>query len=257
MLSIYCPLHRYLQSAQIKSSRYKQVSVLWCFFAVVLIAIVKIIEMVLVESQKVEAADCNQYFDSDAKQQCNQLDGCQWNTTALMNQTDSLTVLPSLVVTSDGNEYTCAERDRHSGNRCQKIRCEDIRDESKCTLSSTRNWCSWNLGHQQCEREEQHFDTMSLFVVVQTLIFGSGLIYTLWEGMKSNEIKKEAFPYVIRMKYSELLVRTSLATCALSFSRNGWLNVALFDTHCRATRCRLFRNVRTGRSTSDRGEKPR
>ena len=106
MLSIYCPLHRYLQSAQIKSSRYKQVSVLWCFFAVVLIAIVKIIEMVLVESQKVEAADCNQYFDSDAKQQCNQLDGCQWNTTALMNQTDSLTVLPSLVVTSDGNEYT-------------------------------------------------------------------------------------------------------------------------------------------------------
>ena len=236
VLSIYCPLHRYLQSAQIKSSRYKQVSVLWCFFAVVLIAIVKIIEMVRVESQRVEAAECSKYFDSDAEQQCNQLDGCQWlpDPTAPINQTDSLTVLPSVVVTSDGNEYTCAESagpaDGLGTNRCQRIICEDILAVSNCTLKATNQWCSWNLGHQQCEREEQHFDTMSLFVVVETLIFGSGLIYTLWEGMKSNEIKKEAFPYVVRMKYSELLVRTSLATCALSFSCFDWLNIALFDT---------------------------
>ena len=204
-------LRLYLQSAQIKSSRFKQVSVLWCFFAVVLIAIVKIIEMVIVESQKVADADCGKYFEHDPEDQCNQLNGCQWTPAAVqVNATGSDTVLPSVVVTSDGDEYTCAKNaelgdDQFDTNSCHAIVCEDILAERNCTLDATSQWCSWNLGHQQCEREEQHFDTMSLFVVVETLIFGFGLIYTLWEGMKSNEIKREAFPYVIRMKYSELL----------------------------------------------------
>eukprot|EP01043_Picozoa_sp_COSAG02_P023122 COSAG02_NODE_1225_length_13785_cov_12.911588_6_plen_1460_part_00 len=188
-------LRLYLQSAQIKSSRFKQVSVLWCFCAVVLMAVVKIAEMVVVESRKVAATDCSKFFEgSNPGRECDSTIGCQWvgPNPALSDQ--SRLSAPSLIAPFGSNQ-----------NQCKQIDCEKINDESKCTLDASNQWCTWNFGHQQCERAEQHFDTMSLFVVVETLIFGLGLIYTLWQGMKSNEIKTEAFPYVVRMKYSELL----------------------------------------------------
>lgn len=44
-----------------------------------------------------------------------------------------------------------------------------------------------------------------MFVLFDTFLFGTGLLVTMWSGMKANEIKQEAFPYVLRMKHAELL----------------------------------------------------
>ena len=75
-------LRLYLQSAQIKSSRYKQVSVLWCFIAVVMTALLKIIEMIVVQTHKAAnpGAVCNIYFPNRtaAPEGCNSMRGCIW-----------------------------------------------------------------------------------------------------------------------------------------------------------------------------------
>jgi hypothetical protein len=44
-----------------------------------------------------------------------------------------------------------------------------------------------------------------MFALCDTLLFGMGLLMTMWSGMKNNEIKKEGFAYIVRMKLSELL----------------------------------------------------
>ena len=39
-----------------------------------------------------------------------------------------------------------------------------------------------------------------MFVLVETLIFGVGLLMTLWGGMKSNEIKSEGDKFSLYAK---------------------------------------------------------
>ena len=99
----------------------------------------------------------------------------------------------------------------HSG--CLPVNCESLRltgnssSPEDCAYynKGTVDTCDWDTGKQQCVDVAQHFDTMTLFVVVETLVIGIGLVLTMYQGVLANEIKKEAFPYVVRMKLSELL----------------------------------------------------
>jgi hypothetical protein len=148
-------LRLYLQSTSIKTSRYLQASVLWCFFGVVAMSVIKIIEMVVVQSEKTqEALLCTQFFDDSAPahHQCNQINGCMW-----INQTQSHVALPS-----DAQE--CAV------NRCVPVTCTALKSPDECNQND--KYCDWD-SVKNCEKIEQHFDTMSTFVVLETLIIGA------------------------------------------------------------------------------------
>ncbi|MDA8532006.1 hypothetical protein N9K45_00100 [bacterium] len=107
-------LRLYLQSWQIKSSRYKQVSVLWCFIGVVLTGLLKIVEMVVVQTQRELDID-NDYFGCDLRHVSNQTEAKQ--------QCDGGLIFAAH--TSQGNG--CA--------RCVSPRCLCCRCRCHC-------WCS-------------------------------------------------------------------------------------------------------------------
>ena len=194
-------LRLYLQSWQIKTSRYKQVSVLWCFVGVILLALTKIVEMAIVHAQ--HDPDTENDYGCDiallfapnqtvAQQQCDEIFGCKW--------------VPEDRDVASGTVWRAARCVLDSVNLCTE---GDTKTVYSC-LNRNHNdpkhqICNWDIGKMECEMIEQHFDTMSLFVVMETLIIGIGLLVTLWQGMLSNEIKREAFPHVIRHKHSELL----------------------------------------------------
>ena len=154
---------------------------LWCFVAVVAMSVVKIIQMAVVQQQRAnnptDELHCNQFFDNKTKEEisCSKLPGCYWNAS-----------VPS------GN------------TKCSMARCF-LLEYDECRSENLQHYCTWDGDDKECKDLAQRFDTMSLFVVLETLIMGFGLLATLWQGMLANEIKKEAFSYVIRMKYSELL----------------------------------------------------
>ena len=239
-------LRLYLQSAQIKSSRYKQVSVLWCFVAVVIMAFVKIVEMITIYSAAgPKNGHCGETTDADG---CKNAAGCmlsecpracmQGQCTSGEGQpggvplslvdyhTDGNTTAPIFYCTqfcSLAPDATCGRTFKYQllGEDCRPCLhgnpfshhewgiCNEMKDYN-CAgfdLAGCQNQdaCSWDMGTSVCKHVEQHFDTMTLFVLVDTLLIGIGLLITLWQGMLSNEIKREAFPYVIRMKLSEML----------------------------------------------------
>jgi hypothetical protein len=80
----------------------------------------------------------------------------------------------------------------------------------ECEIDGRCSWTSQPIAgvgltrNFKCEQADIAFDTFAMFVLFASLIIGAGLTYTLWFGMQENEIKQEGFPYVIRLKLSEL-----------------------------------------------------
>jgi hypothetical protein len=183
-------LRLFLQSYNIKRSRYLQISALWCFIAVVIMSVTKIFSIIVVQLQKSSLGTDSTCEINSTPNTCRAHNGCEWST----------------------NNYTGSwELEEYSSGYCSTINCTGLALDGSSSLRFNqqtclpeKTGCIWTDFHG-CQDLDQRFDTLSLFVVFDTLMFGIGLLNTLWSGMLSNEIKREAFPYVIKMKLSEIL----------------------------------------------------
>jgi hypothetical protein len=182
-------LRLYLQSHDIVRSNYVQVSVGWCMFGVSFLVLYEIGRMTMVQMSKVDLCAVHAEFE-----ECNAYRGmCKWEETdAEMYGWTTVQELTNLTNT------THAET-RHHG-RCIP-NCEDITTFSECR--ARKSDCHWD-DIRQCETISQRFDDASMFVLVDSVFFGLGLIATMWKGMLANEIKQRGFPYVLRMQQSAL-----------------------------------------------------
>ena len=225
-------LRLYLQSYKVKSSRILQISVMWCCLGVVSVSVYQLVKMTALRLNHVDP-DCNL---QQHKTDCNTLKGCSWDSHRIKPDT-SCFMVPKSDESVCTSLKTCYWNSTDKNNPCQPnttdttevfggqtgcypVICE-VNPEKHPRQGLPRNYrecTSETISQDNCEWEptlgcvplESHFDTASMFMVAETLIFGSLLLSTLWGGMKSNEIKSEAFPYVIRMKQSELLRYSSI-----------------------------------------------
>ena len=154
-------LRLYLQSAQIKSSRFlqvcaprsqriatinhnsngyrlrigktfAQVSVLWCFGAVVAMSIVKIIQMAVVQQQRAnnptDELHCNQFFTNETNaDRCSTLSGCYWNNSKPYGQ-----------------------------NKCSTVSCL-LLNHDECGAKNLQHYCKWDQDVDECKDLAQRF----------------------------------------------------------------------------------------------------
>jgi hypothetical protein len=204
-------IRMYLQSYQIKTSKKLQISAVYCCGAVIILSLFKIGQMCLIQSQRLRVDGCSLQGHAHG---CNAQTGCEWQSAAHLG--DSLPSYPTnnnsgLAAGDVGTcvPRNCAPKADPTLSRCSAGNQTHSAQLVNCTLTELTctpelTGCIWTDYHG-CQNIEQHFDTLSLFVLFDTLMFGVGLLRTLWSGMLANEIKQEAFSYVIRMKISELL----------------------------------------------------
>eukprot|EP01043_Picozoa_sp_COSAG02_P025819 COSAG02_NODE_1464_length_12487_cov_122.573297_8_plen_1093_part_00 len=223
----------YLQSYKIKQSKHLQVSVVWCFFGVFCLFLYEIQKLIFIQTpsaatlmvsgtdttdyEKVcfmltSPAACGHVYEKSTKQPCIWYDPgktclpsnssqqqCQGYCKVNPNWSD-LNAIPCT------DNQCCSKRSR-AGHFSDDLDGEFIA-ETSCTRKLSSGWesgCEWVAEAKSCQLKTQHFDVVAMFALCDTLLFGIGLLITMWSGMKSNEIKKEGFPYIVRMKLSELL----------------------------------------------------
>eukprot|EP01044_Picomonas_judraskeda_P002706 COSAG03_NODE_201_length_10708_cov_1057.852162_8_plen_1405_part_00 len=216
-------LRLYLQSYNIVSSNYAQVSVGWCMVGVSSMVLYEISRMVMVQMSKVDLCAVHAEWD-----ECIAYRGmCKWEeSNAELYDWATVQELTNLTNTTGAQA-------RHHG-RCIP-NCEDLTTFSACAARKLD--CHWD-DIRQCETISQRFDDASMFVLVDSVVFGVGLIATMWKGMLANEIKQRGFPYVLRMQH------TALYSKSMSFlgEQKWW---ATQQTHRRHGRNSLYDNKRT------------
>jgi hypothetical protein len=193
-------LRLYLQAYRIKTSQYMQVSVLWCFGAVMLMTLFK--GWVFVHSNS-----------SDGLSHCSAMEG----------PGDKTKTTPSLQ--------------------------EECSDQGGCLWRhELKTGVGWACGFA-CRSDGGHFDTFAMFVLVDTLVIGLGLAYTLWWGVHENEIKQEAFPYLLGMK------RTELSSSAVHFvtERANHSSAAKMESGWRAEERQLLKIAKRSETLASTG----
>ena len=177
----YISRSRYLQAYRIKTSRYRQVSVLLCFVAVVAMAAFKGLMVIASRSGlliDMPSAACERYKQNVCLHHTVDYgDDCEWYSNG-----------------SRGREY-CQSRDFPS--------CRSFDNATACGEHDYCNWANgWHTvdtnGRCAAVNSLDSFDTLALFAFFDTAVVGFWLAYALYFGVLENEIKAVGFPYLLR-----------------------------------------------------------
>ena len=191
---------RYLQAYRIKTSRYRQVSVLLCFVAVVAMATFKGLMVIASRSGlllDVPSAACERYKKNVCLQHTVEFgDDCEWYTANNGSR---------------GREF-CQSRDFPS--------CRSFDNATSC---AEYDYCKWTNGWHTADTNGRcaaaigvdNFDTLAMFTFFDTAVVGFWLAYALYFGVLENEIKAAGFPYLLRYATNYCII--ALICCCFEY----------------------------------------